>query len=84
MTDIRKAQWFSVIADEASDVSNKEQLSVCIRWVDDKFSVYEDPLELINLSKTDVATITNALRDCQGFAYPSHNVVIRHMMVPVT
>ena len=64
LTDIRKAQWFSVIADEASDVSNKEQLSVCIRWVDDKFSVYEDPLELINLSKTDAAAITNALRDC--------------------
>ena len=39
LTDFREAQWFSVIADETSDVSNREQLSICIRWVDDKFSI---------------------------------------------
>ena len=57
-TDIRKAQWFSSIADETSDISNKEQLSVCIRWVGENFIAYEDPLELINLSKPDAYTIS--------------------------
>ena len=27
----------SVIADEATDISNKEQMTVCIRWVDEDF-----------------------------------------------
>ena len=31
-----------MIADEAIDVGNKEQLCMCIRWVGDDFSVNED------------------------------------------
>ena len=34
--------FFSIIADEATDVSNKEQMMVYIRWVDEDFSVHED------------------------------------------
>ena len=52
-----------MIADEATDVGNKEQLCMCIRWVGDDFSVNEDFLELIQLPKTDANTVTLALRD---------------------
>ena len=31
---IQKAGFFSVIADEATDVANDEQLSICVRFVD--------------------------------------------------
>jgi len=31
LQDIRSAEWFSLIVDEATDVSNREQLAVCIR-----------------------------------------------------
>ena len=27
--------WFGIIADEATDVSNREQLNLSIRWVND-------------------------------------------------
>ena len=30
------------MAGETADVSNKEQLVICIRWVDDRFVIYED------------------------------------------
>ena len=66
IADIRKVHWFSIIADEATDVSNKEQLTVCIRWVDDDFCIYEDPIELIQLPKTDAETITRELKSCLG------------------
>ena len=33
---------FSVLADESADTSNKEQLVVCIRWIDDHFEVREE------------------------------------------
>ena len=64
LADIRTAEWFAVIADEASDISNKEQLSICIRWVDGEFNIPEDPVEMICLPKTDAATIASALKDC--------------------
>ena len=31
---VHQAKWFSVIADEVTDVSNKEQLSLVVRYVD--------------------------------------------------
>ena len=63
LEEIRGVPWFSIIADEATDVANKEQL-VCIRWVDNDFQIHEDPVELINVSKTDAVTLTSAIKDC--------------------
>ena len=36
LADIRIAKWYALIADEATDVSNKEKLCVTIRWVDNE------------------------------------------------
>ena len=46
-------EWFSLLADEATDISNKEQLVIFIRWVDINFDIHEDPVELIHVPKTD-------------------------------
>ena len=61
---IRNAQYFSIIADEANDIGHKEQLVVCIRWVDDNFDIHEDPIELINVPQTDARTLTACIKDC--------------------
>ena len=34
ISSVKAAKWFSVIADEVTDVSNKEQLSIVLRYVD--------------------------------------------------
>ena len=39
LVEIRKAYWFSLIADETTDVSHKEQLCIAIRWVDNLFQI---------------------------------------------
>ena len=39
---IQNATFFTIMADEVADVSNKEQLVICIRWVDDCFLIHED------------------------------------------
>ena len=31
----RRAKYFSIIADEATDVANDEQLSICVRYVEE-------------------------------------------------
>ena len=62
LSDIREAAVFALIVDEATDVSQKEQLCITVRWVDYHFSIHEDPLELVNVPKTDSAAMF--IKDC--------------------
>ena len=48
--NIQNATFCTIMADETGDISNKEQLVTCIRWVDDCFVIHEDFTECI-LSK---------------------------------
>ena len=64
LTEIREATVYSIIADETTDVSHKEQLCVSIRWVDNNFKIEETPIELINVPKTDSETIAALIQDC--------------------
>ena len=33
---------YTIMPDETSNVSNKEQLMLCIRWLDDNLAVHKD------------------------------------------
>ena len=44
IANVRDTLWYSLIADEATDVSRTEQLSITIRWVDKEYQVHEDTL----------------------------------------
>ena len=37
---------YAIIADEAADVVNRDQLNLFIRWVSDDYVVSEDPVGL--------------------------------------
>ena len=47
---IRTASYYTLMADEVTDASNREQVVVCIRWVDEEFEAHE---EFIGLHKVD-------------------------------
>ena len=54
--NIQNVTFFTIMADETADVSNKEQLVICIWWVEDCFVKHEDfigihPLERIHLPR---------------------------------
>lgn len=71
LSEIREVSIYSIIADEATDISQKEQLCLTIRWVDSNFRVHEDPLELIQVPKTDSETLFTLIKDCLiRFALP--------------
>ena len=65
VTDIRKSNFISVMADESAHVSMTEQLAVCIRYLnassDDEVSVNEVFLGFAELPTTDASTITDSL-----------------------
>ena len=58
--DIQSAKYFLIMADECVDVSNCEQLTICLRWVDDSLEVHEC---LYNLPDTTADTITAGIKD---------------------
>jgi len=37
LSKIRTARWFSIMADETRDISNCEQLTIVVRWVDTEY-----------------------------------------------
>ena len=90
MVTSEEQNYFSVIADEVTDVSNKEQMTICIRLVDDDFSVHEDLVEFICFPKTDSNTLTCTLKyflirhclstsQCHGQAYDGASNMSGHL-----
>jgi hypothetical protein len=78
--DIRNAQWFSLIADETSDIASQEQFSISIRWVGEDFVVNEDLVGMVAVPDTTGETLFNVIKDvlirlnlpirnCRGRAY---------------
>ena len=61
--DIRTSLWYSIIADEATDVCHHEQMSLSIRWVDQDYNIHEDTLGLIQLPNTKAVTIFSSIKD---------------------
>ena len=60
---IQKAQFFTIMCDESTDISNKEQAAVCIRWVSENFEIREDFIGLFELHSITSDAIFNMLKD---------------------
>ena len=45
--EVKQAKFFSVMADERSDVANKEQLTIVIRYVNEDDEICGDFVELV-------------------------------------
>ena len=57
--------FFPIICDEYTDISNKEQLTICIRWVDEQLKAHEDFFGFYNYNIPDIGaeTIVSAVKD---------------------
>ena len=55
--------FFSLIADEYTDISNQEQLTLCLRWVDDHLEAHEDFLGFYNIPNIQSNTIVSVIKD---------------------
>ena len=42
--------WFSVMAGEATDVNHNEQMNISIRWVDNRYTISEEAVALVELT----------------------------------
>ena len=79
--------FFSIICDEYTDISNKikEQLTICIRWVDKELEAHEDFLGFYNVPDIVSETILSAIKDvllkllnCRGQCYDGAGNMMGH------
>ncbi|XP_068725038.1 zinc finger MYM-type protein 1-like isoform X1 [Montipora capricornis] len=61
--NIQNATFFTIMADETADVSNKEQLVICIRWVDHCFVIHEDFIGMHPLERTTADQVVAILKN---------------------
>ena len=45
--NIHNATFFTIMGDKTADVFNKEELVICIRWVDNCFETPQDFIRII-------------------------------------
>ena len=55
--NIKSSPFLTVMVDKAMDISNREQVVVCMRWVSANFEVQEDFIELSQVDRVLVAVI---------------------------
>ena len=60
---IKQANYFTLMADEVTDVVNKEQVAICIRSVNEEFEANEDFVGKYNVEYIKTDTITQVLKD---------------------
>ena len=60
---IQATPFITIMVDETTDIANKEQLVMCLRWVDDNFETHEDFIGLHELPSTSADTILHTVQD---------------------
>ena len=60
---IHGSPFLTIMVDETTDISNKEQLTLVVRWVDENFDVFEEFLGMYGLQATTADSIVSAITD---------------------
>ena len=60
---VHGAPFYSIMADEVTDSTNREQVVVCLRWVDQHFEPHEEFVGLHVVEKVASDRITAVLKD---------------------
>ncbi len=60
---VRSSPFITLMVDETTDKSNKEQLTIVMRWVSDKFEASEEFLGFHYMLSIDALSIVNAIKD---------------------
>ena len=61
-------KWFNIMVDKTNDLSNTEQMVLCLRNVDDDLNVYTQIIDLYSLESTSGENILLITQDIPFFA----------------
>ncbi len=54
--------FFSLLCNEYTDITNKEQLTFCVRWINDNLEAFEDFLGFYRVPDISANTIVSAIK----------------------
>ena len=85
--NIQNSVYYTIMADEVTDSSNKEQFVVCLRWVDHDLVTHEEFVGLYAVDNITLETLVNSLKDvllrmglsvqnCRGQCYDGANNMV--------
>ena len=60
---LHSTSFFTIMVDETTDVSNVEQVVICLRWVSEKFKVEKEFLGLYEVASTGAESIYTVITD---------------------
>ena len=60
---IKSVPFLTIMIDETTDVSNKEQVVVCFRWVDAKLYSHEEFVGLYQVDSTQASVLVSVIHD---------------------
>ena len=61
--DIQESGWFTIMADECTDVANKEQFTICIRWTNKNLEDHEYFIGLYEVEDITSDSLVHAIKD---------------------
>ena len=60
---LHNAEFYSLMVDETTDISNIEQAVLCFRWVSDDLIAHEKFVGLYGIENTEAQTLVNIILD---------------------
>lgn len=63
MEKIKTSAFYSIMVDETADESNVEQVTICIRWIDENLEPQEDFIGLHSVDNTTASMIFRVVKD---------------------
>ena len=72
--NIRNSTFFSIMADETTDKTNREQVVIFLRWMDDNLLPHEDSIGMHKVDKIDAETIKTVILDVNESVYACRSV----------
>ena len=71
------AQWYTVVADEVTDCSNKEQLSLVLRYVDPETLLIRE--DFVDFLECDIGITGQQLADKITSSLQSYGLDLKHL-----
>lgn len=60
---LQDSDFFTIMADETTDAANKEQVVICLRWVDNNFEAHEEFIGIHEVDSIDASTLYQVIKD---------------------
>lgn len=60
---IHASKFFAILVDETTDSSNREQVVICLRWVDDAFEAHEEFIGVYQVDSITANTLVKVIKD---------------------